>query len=393
MTAQTLPQTRFPRMAVWKTLLIWLPAALLVLMLIPMRFLQMSQAVELKGEGQLIIAGLVTWALLTTLFFMILRTGRTHRYRSALFILLALLLPFYFIPNMIEQYGTVMLSDEMTYNGQAAFCPLTMPMVILPAILKGVVIFPGQIANGAGWFLLWLGASLAVGRGWCSWLCIYGGWDEFFSRLPRRARVKQVDRKWRLLPWGVLLAIVLLSAMTFHPIYCEWLCPFKVVSEFEAPDSLMGIAALVIFIALFIGLVIVLPLLTRKRVQCALFCPFGALQSFFNKISIFEVRVDPARCDQCKRCLRECPTLSLDEGSLKTGKALMSCSKCGQCVDACPKGAMSYHIKGTPLGIRPGTARMLSLYPAYILLAVLGGGIITTALWRVLRLVTTGSII
>jgi len=270
---------------------------------------------------------------------------------------------------------------------------MTMFMVLLPAVLKGVVIFPGAIAYGAMWFLLWMGTSLTIGRGWCSWGCIFGGWDEFFSRLRKKALVKHVDRKWRFLPFAVLLAIVLLSAITFHPIYCEWLCPFKVVSEFEAPTSLATKVALGIFPVTFLGLVVALPLLTKKRIQCALFCPFGALQSFFNKVSIFELRIDLDRCSQCKRCLRECPTFSLDEGSLVSGKALMSCTRCGQCVDSCPKGAMSYHIKGTRIGVSPNVARLLFLYPAYILFCGFGGGVVTGALWRVLRLITTGSMI
>ena len=137
----------------------------------------------------------------------------------------------------------------------------------------------------------------------------------------------------------------------------------------------------------------VLPVLTRKRVQCALFCPFGAMQAIFNKINIFDVRIDTAKCTQCKACLRNCPTLSLDESSLSSGRPLMSCTKCAQCIDACPQGAVSYHIKGTPVGVRPATARVLFLYPAWMLYSLLGGMIVTSGLWRILRLVTTGSMI
>jgi polyferredoxin len=283
------------------------------------------------------------------------------------------------------------LTDEATYAGKAQFCPMTMPMVLLPALLKGVVVFPGALAYGAAWFAIWIAVSLALGRGWCSWACIYGGWDELFSRLRKKAVIKHVDRKWRFLPFAVLLAIVLLSAITFHPIYCEWLCPFKVVSEFEAPTSLRTQIALGIFPLTFLGLVVALPLLTKKRVQCALFCPFGAMQSFFNKINIFEVRIDLDKCSQCKRCLRECPTFSLDESSLVSGKALMSCTKCGQCVDGCPKGAITYHIKGTPIGVRPSVARLLYIYPAYMFLAAFGGAIITEALFKIYLWITTGS--
>jgi ferredoxin-type protein NapH len=169
--------------------------------------------------------------------------------------------------------------------------------------------------------------------------------------------------------------------------------PFKAVTEFEAPSSLRTQITFGVFTAGFLGMVVALPLLTKKRIQCALFCPFGALQSLFNKINIFEVRIDPDKCTQCKRCLRECPTFSLDESSLVSGRALMSCTKCGQCVDACPKGAVSYHVKGTRIGVSPNKARLFFLYTAYILFGVLGGHIITFGVWRILKLVTTGSII
>ena len=107
----------------------------------------------------------------------------------------------------------------------------------------------------------------------------------------------------------------------------------------RSQDSSM-MYAVFIFVALFIGLVITLPLLTKKRTQCSLWCPFGALQSLFNKISISEVRIDTAKCTKCQRCIRSCPTLSLDEKSLTSGKPLMSCTKCAQCVDGCPVTAI-----------------------------------------------------
>ena len=387
MTAPARTQEGSSRMPIWKAVLLTLPV-------VPFASSHLMGELT-SGEAQLIkiIPALLVWILLTVVFFLMLVTGKTYRYRSALFILVAFALPVYLIPQLFETFGTNMLTEEMTLSARAKFCPMTMPMVLLPAIFKGVVVFPGLVVEGALWFFLWAGASLAVGRGWCSWGCFFGGGDEFFSRLRKKPVIKQVDRKWRLLPFAILLAIVLLAAVTFHPIYCEWLCPFKVVSEFEAPTTLRTQVGLGIFISLFAGLVVTLPLLTKKRIQCALFCPFGAMQSFLNKINIFEVRIDPAKCTQCKRCIRECPTFSLDEGSLESGKALMSCTKCGQCVDACPQGAISYHIKGTPIGISPNVARVLFLYPAYILLSVVGGHIVTYGLWRVLKLITTGSMI
>jgi ferredoxin-type protein NapH len=372
-------------MAIWKALLLTLP--IVPFAFVPMLAVLMADPVVPAG----LVAGLLISILFTAAFFRMMVTGKTHRYRSALFSLFAFAIPFHIIPIIVAVAGSMALTEEATYAGKAQFCPMTMPMVLLPALLKRVVVFPGVLAYGAAWFVVWIAVSLTLGRGWCSWICIYGGWDEFFSRLRKKAVIKHVDRRWRFLPFAVLLAIVLLSAITFHPIYCEWLCPFKVVSEFEAPTSLRTQVALGIFPLAFAGLVVALPLLTKKRIQCALFCPFGALQQFFNKISIFELRIDLDKCSQCKRCLRECPTFSLDESSLVSGKALMSCTKCGQCVDACPKGAMTYHIKGTSVDVRSSVARLLYVYPAYMFLAAFGGTIITEALLKIYLWITTGN--
>jgi polyferredoxin len=393
MTALTQTESQPPKLAVWKALLLCLPIVLLSALL-PSLMLQ-------SGEPLAIIASLAVWILVNVFFALMLITGKTHRYRSALFIMVAVALPLDFIPWMIKTYGSMMLTDETIYSGGASFCPLTMPMVLVPALVKGIVIFPGKLVGTGthGVFammaLLWIGTSVAIGRGWCSWGCFYGGWDELFSRLRKKPliRHKQIDRRWIYLPFGILLAIVLISAVTYSPVYCEWLCPFKLVTEFQAPASTLAVIQISIFILLFIALVIVLPILSRRRIQCGLFCPFGAMQSFFNKINIFDVRIDPDKCSRCEKCIRECPTFSLDKSSLESGKPLMTCARCAHCIDTCPKGGISYRIKGTSLKASPTVARVLYLYPAYFLLAFIGGSIIINGLQRVLALITTGSML
>jgi len=137
--------------------------------------------------------------------------------------------------------------------------------------------------------------------------------------------------------------------------------------------------------------VILLPILSKRRIQCGLFCPLGALQSLTNKINIFEVRIDRDKCVDCGRCISLCPTFSLDEASIQQGRTLLSCTRCGKCMDHCPKGAISYHIKGTKLGVSAEKARALFLYPAFLFGMTLGGGMLSMAIWRLLKLVTTGS--
>jgi polyferredoxin len=375
-----------PRIAVWKALLLVLPVAAWAGML----FLRPSQQLIMT------IGGWVTWLAFVVVFVLILATGRTDRFRSILFIAIAVALPLDFIPGMLERHGTMALSQADFLDAGAAFCPLAFPMIIVPAAFTGTIIFPSSLLGTSGIIgmsAILLVASLAIGRGWCSWGCFYGGWDELFSRLLKKPVIRNIDKRWIYAPFGVLLAVVLTSAFTLAVTYCEWICPFKVFTEFVAPTSALIIVQTVLFVLAFVALVVVLPLLTKKRIQCALFCPLGALQSFWNKISIFGIRIDKEKCGDCKKCIRECPTLSITEGSIEAGKPLMTCSRCGKCVDACTKGAISYHIKGTRVGLKPTAARVLFMYPAWILMATLGAGIVLAGLWRIMLLITTGSMI
>jgi len=375
-------------MGIWKAVLLSLPV-FLVTALLPL------QALE-SGDVSYLVAILVMWLGFNVAFILMLTTGQTHRYRSVLFILLGVSLPLWFIPMMIETHGSMMLSEEALVGAEANFCPLATFMVIVPALVKRILIFPGALVGGLGFAtaaFMWAGSTLALGRGWCSWGCLFGGWDELFSRLRKRAVIKNIDRRWIYLPFGLLLAIVLLSAVALSPIYCEWLCPFKIVTEFQAPASLLAVVQIIIFVVLFFALVVVLPLLTRRRIQCGLFCPFGALQSLLNKINIFEVRIDPEKCNECKRCIRECPTFSLNESSLESGKPLITCTKCAQCIDVCTKNAISFHIKGTSLQASPAVARVLYLYSGFVLLSFISSANVGAALHNIIKLITTGSMI
>jgi polyferredoxin len=242
-------------------------------------------------------------------------------------------------------------------------------------------------------FVLWIGVSLALGRGLCSWFCFFGGLEDGFSRILRKPIIKNINKKWTYLPYAVLLVVVLMSAVTLSPTFCLWLCPFKTVTEFVEITSVKILIQTIIFVSLFIGLVIVLPILTKRRTQCGLFCPFGAFQSVTNKTNAFEVRIDREKCVKCSKCIQVCPTFSIDEESLGRGITRTSCTKCGKCVDACPKKALFYHVKGTPLISSLDRYRLLFLYPAFLVLAFMAGRFVQDAIIRTIKLIATGSMI
>lgn len=343
------------------------------------------------------IALILSFLFANTLFFLIIYTGKTDRYRAVYFSTFAVALIISFISHMFETRGSMSLSEAKVLQCEVPFCHLVIPMTLVPVALTKTIIFPGSLIGGyasiASMFVLWIGATLALGRGFCSWGCFYGGLDDGFSRVLRKPVIKKINPKWIYLPFAVLLFVVLTAAAYLSPTYCTWFCPFKAVTEFEAVTSTKILIQTIIFVSLFIGLVIVLPILTKRRTQCAFLCPFGAMQSLTNKINVFDVRIDKEKCVKCKRCIQVCPTLSMSEESLEQGRTRITCMKCGKCIDNCPKDAISYHIKGTDIPGKRKVYRLLFLFAAFLFISIFSARIIQDGIVRVLKLITTGSMI
>ena len=366
-----------------RSLLLTLPVALWAL-------LMFSRALGVPGVA-VKVAALLTLIFLVTLFFLMVKTRQTNRWRRWFFATLGFLFPIGFIWELIALRGSMSIPIEKMIAGDTPFCFMVIPMILLPAALTRTVIFPGAILPTASnphsiavMIGLWMAATLVLGKGWCAYGCFFGGIEEGIAAMPRKARIRKIDGRWRLVPWAVLAAIVLLSLATLAPTYCEWLCPFKTITEYAEVRSIETAIQAGIFLSLFFGLVIVLPWLTKKRTQCAFFCPFGAFQSMFNKIHIFEIRIRRDQCKDCVSCQNSCPTMALNKQSVADGKTLINCMHCGACVDICHKDAAVWHIKGTPVGAAPERARLLHLYAAWGFATMFGGSIIAGTLTKML---------
>ena len=368
-----------------RSLLLTLPIALWGL-------LMFSRSLQLPGAAPK-LAALLTFLFMTGLFFLMMRTQETHRWRRIFFVTLGLLFPVGFIWDLLALRGSMYIPIERMVGGDTPFCFLAIPMIIVPAALSKTVIFPGSILPTASnphavapMIALWLAATLVLGKGWCAYGCFFGGIEEGFSALAKKPRIRRVDPRWRWAPWAVLAAVVLISATTYEATYCMWLCPFKAVTEFPEVRSAQTVAQAGIFGSLFVGMVLVLPFLTKLRTQCAFLCPFGPFQALSNQLSLFELRIDRAKCTDCVTCRRACPTMVLDAESITKGRAGLSCMKCGACADACTKDAVRWHIKGTALTASPETARLLYLFPAWAFATLFGGSIIAGTLTKLIAL-------
>ena len=369
-------------MKIIKSILLSLPMALLIFVLLSDGNLDILSSERL-------IPFLITYFFFIVMFFLMIYSDKTDKYRAIVFILFSIFLSFSFIYNMFEVRDTMVFDETNIYEYSIPFCHLVIPMIIIPAALTKTIIFPGNIIGGYAsismMIALWFFSSLAIGRGFCSWGCFYGGWDDAFSRIKKKRIIKYFPGILKYTSFAILLLVVLSAASTLSPTYCSWICPFKTVTEFEEINSTTSVIKTIVFLSLFIGLVIIIPILTKKRTQCALFCPLGALQSGFNKINIFDIRIDKTKCTNCKKCIKICPMYSLDDEQLKKGKPDFTCSRCGKCIDVCPNNAISYHIRGTSTDKYLTLKRLLFLYPSFLFMTIFAGGSYISSISRILN--------
>ncbi len=370
----------------------WAKSLLLTLPILLWSLLMFSRAMMQPGRAPKLAAA-VTLLFMVALFFQMVRTFQTYRWRRYFFVAVGFLFPIGFIWDLIALRGSMSIPVERMLSGDTPFCFMVIPMMIVPAALFGTIVFPGSILATASnphaiaaMVALWMCATLLLGKAWCSYGCFFGGIEEGFAAVAKKPRIKKLDPRLRWMPWAVLAAVVLLSAALLEPVYCTWLCPFKTVTEYMQVRSFETAFQAGIFVVLFLGLVVVLPLLTKKRTQCSFLCPFGAFQSLFNKTSAFDVRIDRARCRPCVLCEKACPTLSIGAESLESGQPRLSCMKCGACVDACVRGASVWHIRGTEVGPSAERARLMHLYSAWGFAVLFGGSIIANTLEKLFGL-------
>jgi len=289
-------------------------------------------------------------AFLLIIFVQIMRTKQISKYRRIFQSVFAVFFMISFIGILYDVRGSMAITADTTMNAENPFCNIIIPAIMVPYALTKTIIYPGPIIGNfaavVAMLLIWFIATVTIGKGWCSWVCFYGGWEDAVSRFAKKPRIQILSRNkdFRAFQFAFLFFIVLATVAVMSSVYCEWFCPFKLVTEFAPVNDIPTLIATVIFIGLFLGLVIVMPFLTRKRFQCSTLCPFGAFQSLVDRVSGYRILIDTKKCTGCLKCATACPFCAIDIETItgKKGKPEITCAKCGECISACPSKAIRF---------------------------------------------------
>ena len=191
--------------------------------------------------------------------------------------------------------------------------------------------------------------GVLLGRFICGFLCPFGWFQELVHKLPTKKLSTKKLRPLTYLKYAVLLVmVVLLPALAVNevdmgdPFFCKYLCPQGVL-EGAIPLSLTNAGIRAALGTLFtrklsILLAVVVLSVVFYRPFCKWLCPLGAFYALLNKVSLFQMQVDPNKCISCGKCAKAC---QMDVDITKTPNHT-ECIRCGMCVRACPTHAVAF---------------------------------------------------
>ena len=191
--------------------------------------------------------------------------------------------------------------------------------------------------------------GVLLGRFICGFLCPFGWFQELLHKIPTKKLSTKKLKPLTYLKYAVLLVMVfLLPAFLVNdvgmgdPFFCKYLCPQGVLQG-AIPLSLANSGIRAAQGSLFtwkfsILLVVIVLSVVFYRPFCKWLCPLGAFYALFNRVSLFQIKVDKNKCISCGKCAGAC---KMDVDVTKAPNHT-ECIRCGMCMRTCPTGAVSF---------------------------------------------------
>ena len=206
----------------------------------------------------------------------------------------------------------------------------------LPYYVVGLILFFGTL----------------LGRLICGFLCPFGFLQDLLHKIPFpvKRKIFRADKYLRYIKYIILtfLVILLPICVKLTPFFCKYVCPSGTLagillaisdhSLFQAFGKLFTWKFIVLCIVVFSSVIIARPF-------CKYLCPLGAIYGPLNKISLYHMECDTAKCISCGKCSAVCD-MCVDP--VKDANST-ECIRCLKCVHECPVKAISAGITGLPL--------------------------------------------
>ena len=192
------------------------------------------------------------------------------------------------------------------------------------------------------------------GRLVCGFLCIFGLFQDLLYKIPifKLHIAPALDKILRYFKYGVFVMFILLFPIIItnelgmgEPFFCKYICPAGTLEAgvilILKNITLRNMIGLLFEFKVLILILIILLSSTIYRPFCKYLCPLGAFYSIFNRISLFRMSVNKAKCTSCNTCANTCP-MKVD---VVNNPNSLECIRCLKCVHVCPGNALKFGIK------------------------------------------------
>ena len=210
-------------------------------------------------------------------------------------------------------------------------CPLRAVVDSVTALITGGRITPRKAA-----MLVFIGGFSIIGsKLFCGWVCPFGALQEIVNRIPVPSwkKIKLPFSLTNIICIFIFIISLIMVITTGSDLYTyhNILNPFDLFEWHFEP-----------VLAVLVGTVLIASVFVY-RPFCYLVCPVGLLTWLLEHISIFRVRPDLEKCNECKKCISKSPCPSVN--AILSGDRLRpDCFACGACIDACPTDALEFGV-------------------------------------------------
>lgn len=217
-----------------------------------------------------------------------------------------------------------------------------------------------------------LALTLLLGRVYCSVICPLGVFQDIISWIARhtlrRKKRYTFSKAKTLLRYSVLAGVVVafiggltsvlalldpyslfgrIAVNVFRPVYLMGNNLLEILFirfhnyTFYKMDT--GIFSISSFVIALLTLVAVAGLAWKYgRTWCNTICPVGTVLGFLSNYSLFKIRINPDKCNHCKKCVTKCKASCIDSKEQKVDHN--RCVACFDCLGACKQKALTYSL-------------------------------------------------
>lgn len=197
--------------------------------------------------------------------------------------------------------------------------------------------------------LLILVSALLIGPIFCGRLCITGAISEYLSRIiPKKMQINwQKNINPTPVRYGVLAGFLLAPVMGVS-VLCSY-CNYSLMEKLILGGITWNLAALssASILTGFIWLIVLGAFAKGGRGYCSYFCPIGAVQSLIHFIGAklpftYKLKYSKEKCVSCNLCIKDCPMGALQKSDERLNYNIHNCITCNQCEHTCPRGAITF---------------------------------------------------